>query len=46
MTLTCAVQMLLPGLLKRQAGSGGQTEIRSLQNIVDDIEKASKTQLW
>jgi hypothetical protein len=42
MTLICAVQMVLPTTLKDSVASPE----RSLQDIVDDIEVASRTQEW
>lgn len=42
MTLFCAVQMVLPEDMKPAAGAG----VRSLQNVIDDIERSSRRQDW
>ena len=41
MTIICAIQMVLPTHLKSENATG-----KSLQNIIDDIEVASKYQDW
>lgn len=51
MTLFCAIQMVLPAHLKPANGEDGKNpytalEIRSLQDIIDDIEVSSKSQAW
>jgi hypothetical protein len=46
MTLSCAVQMILPAELNFSSYNDLSAEARSLQNVIDDIEVSSAYQDW